>query len=145
MNLNTTTNFNILLVEDNQSDAILTEIALTDAKIPHKLMVVKNVNDGLDLMYQSNKFQNHSIVPDFVLLDLKLPEREGTDFLEIIKREERFNHVPIIILTTSNAPSDRQRCQNLAADGYIVKSVDLDKFIRDIQGIWSILDRSGIN
>ncbi len=141
----TTTLFNILLVEDNQSDAVLTQIALTDAQIPHKLQVVKNVDDGLNVMYQSNQLNNHTIVPDFVLLDLRLPEREGTDFLEIIKKEERFNHVPIIVLTTSDSPNDRKRCQSLSADGYIIKAVDLDQFVSNIKGIWAILKKFGVN
>lgn len=133
-----TTPLNVLLVDDNASDALLTQYALTDIQIPHKLKITNNVEDGLAVLFHAKKKFPH-FMPDLILLDLWMPIQKGTEMLKAVKKNETTKHIPTVILSTSDAPSDREICCKLNADGYIVKDVDLVAFIENMQSLWKIL------
>lgn len=128
----------ILLVEDNPSDVYLTEEALRSVGMTSRLHVA---SDGVEAMAFLRREGMHMEAPrpDIVLLDLNLPRKDGRRVLVEVKEDEALRRIPIIVLTTSNAPSDVVKCYDLHANCYIVKPVDFDQFetvIRAIEEFW---------
>ena len=128
----------ILLVEDNPSDVYLTEEALRSIGLTSRLHVAY---DGIQAMAFLRREGMHAEAPrpDLVLLDLNLPRKDGRRVLEEVKEDPELRRIPVIVLTTSNAPSDIVKCYDLHANCYIVKPVDFDRFetvIRAIEDFW---------
>ncbi len=128
----------ILLVEDNPSDVYLTEEALRSVGVTSRL---HTVTDGVEALAFLRRVGVHAEAPrpDLVLLDLNLPRLDGRRVLAEIKGDEALRRIPIVVLTTSNAPSDVVKCYDLHANCYIVKPVDFDQFetvIRAIEDFW---------
>jgi len=124
----------ILLVEDNAGDVGLTIEALKEAKMQNKLTVVKNGIEALALLRRQGQYA-HATRPDLILLDLNLPRKDGRKVLAEIKTDDTLKHIPVIILTTSEDEQDVLESYNLHANCYIVKPLDLDRFITVIQAI----------
>lgn len=124
----------VLLVEDNPGDALLTRIALEDSKISVNLSVVE---DGVEAMAFLRKQDKYADVPhpDIVLLDLNLPKKDGREVLAEIKGDEHLRRIPVVVLTTSQAEEDIVKAYNLAANCYITKPVDFDQFVRIVRSI----------
>ncbi|MBD2241029.1 response regulator [Aulosira sp. FACHB-113] len=124
----------VLLVEDNPGDALLTRIALEDSKISVNLSVVE---DGVEAMAFLRKQDRYAHVPhpDIVLLDLNLPKKDGREVLAEIKGDEHLRRIPVVVLTTSQAEEDIVKAYNLAANCYITKPVDFDQFVRIVRSI----------
>ncbi|BAY33081.1 response regulator receiver domain protein [Nostoc carneum NIES-2107] len=124
----------VLLVEDNPGDALLTRIALEDSKISVNLNVVE---DGVEAMAFLRKQDKYADVPhpDIVLLDLNLPKKDGREVLAEIKGDEHLRRIPVVVLTTSQAEEDIVKAYNLAANCYITKPVDFDQFVRIVRSI----------
>lgn len=128
----------ILLVEDNAGDARLTREALRDAKVRNRL---HHVSDGVEAMaFLRREGRYHEAPrPDLILLDLNLPKKDGREVLEDIKQDEHLRHIPVVVLTVSQAEEDILRAYNLNANCYISKPVDLEQFlkvIRCIEDFW---------
>lgn len=137
-NLSAVMPIEVLLVEDNPGDALLTRIALEDSRISVHLNVVE---DGVEAMAFLRKQGQYATVlhPDIVLLDLNLPKKDGREVLAEIKGDENLRRIPVVILTTSQAEEDILKAYNLAANCYITKPVDFDQFvkiIRSIENFW---------
>jgi chemotaxis family two-component system response regulator Rcp1 len=124
----------ILLVEDNPGDVRLTQEALKDAKVRNTLHVAM---DGVDALAFLRKQGNHAAVPrpDLILLDLNLPKKNGREVLEEIKQDDALSHIPIVILTTSQAELDIVESYRLHANAYVTKPVDLDQFLKVVGSI----------
>ncbi|WP_199329986.1 response regulator [Calothrix membranacea] len=124
----------VLLVEDNPGDALLTRIALEDSKISVNLSVVE---DGVEAMAFLRKQDKYADVPhpDIVLLDLNLPKKDGREVLAEIKGDAHLRRIPVVVLTTSQAEEDIVKAYNLAANCYITKPVDFDQFVRIVRSI----------
>lgn len=124
----------VLLVEDNPGDALLTRIALEDSKISVHLNVVE---DGVEAMAFLRKQDKYADVPhpDLVLLDLNLPKKDGREVLAEIKGDEHLRRIPVVVLTTSQAEEDILKAYNLSANCYITKPVDFDQFVRIVRSI----------
>ena len=115
----------ILLVEDDDVDAIITKRALGDIKVTNELVHRVNGEDALDyLQNQANP------KPCFILLDLNMPRMNGFEFLKIAKADESLKKIPVIVLTTSDEDRNVVDSFNLHAAGYIVKPVDYKQFIK---------------
>jgi two-component system, chemotaxis family, response regulator Rcp1 len=128
----------ILLVEDNPGDARLTREALRDAKVRNNLHVVL---DGVEALAFLRRQGKHATVPkpDLILLDLNLPKMDGLEVLENIKADDQLRHIPIVILTTSQAEKDIIEGYRLRANAYVTKPVDLEQFlnvVRSIEHFW---------
>ena len=128
----------ILLVEDNPGDVRLTREALHDSKLEIRL---HHVPDGVEAMRFLKREGPHEAapMPDLVLLDLNLPRKDGREVLAEIKADERLRHLPVVILTSSEAEQDIARAYELHANCYVTKPVDLDQFItivRSIEQFW---------
>lgn len=124
----------ILLVEDNPGDVRLTTEAFREARVRNRLHVAI---DGVDALAFLRREGRHRDVPrpDLILLDLNLPKRTGREVLEEIKEDDELKHIPVVILTTSQAERDILESYQLRANAYVTKPVDLDQFLKVIQSI----------
>jgi two-component system response regulator len=138
----------ILLVEDNQTDAELTIRALKKHNMANNLIHVKNGADALDFIFGSGKYANSrdvSFVPKVVLLDIQMPKLNGIEVLQKIKADPRTRSMPVVMLTSSKESPDVQACYDLGANSYIVKPVNFEGFARAIQNLgfyWLLLNQS---
>jgi chemotaxis family two-component system response regulator Rcp1 len=124
----------ILLVEDNPGDARLAVEALKDSKIHNNLY---HVEDGVEAMRFLHREERYAEVPlpDLILLDLNLPRKDGREVLEEIKDDPALKLIPVVVLTTSEAERDLVRTYGLHANAYVVKPIDLDRFIEVVRAI----------
>ncbi|WP_340560464.1 response regulator [Streptomyces sp. GSL17-111] len=124
----------ILLVEDDPGDELMTREAFEDNKIGNTLHVVRDGQEALDFLYQRGAHEG-APRPDLILLDLNLPKYDGRQVLEQIKSDESLTHIPVVVLTTSSAEEDILRSYRLHANAYVTKPVDLEQFIAAIRKI----------
>ncbi len=124
----------ILLVEDNPGDVGLTLEALKEATLPNKLTIVRNGIDALSLLRRQGQYAG-AARPDLILLDLNLPKKDGRRVLAEIKTDDNLKRIPVVILTTSEDDKDVWESYNLHANCYIVKPLDLDRFITVVKSI----------
>ena len=118
-----TTGRSILLVEDNEDDVFLMKRALKGAKITNPLQVVEDGQQAVEYLSGGGKFENREKYPfpAIVFLDLKLPLKGGLEVLEWIRGQSMFENLVVLVLTSSNEPSDLKRAYSLGANSYLVK------------------------
>ncbi len=124
----------ILLVEDDPGDELITREAFEHNKIKNNLHVAHDGQEGLDFLYRRGEYAV-APRPDLILLDLNLPKYDGRQLLEQIKNDESLCHIPIVVLTTSSAEEDILRSYKLHANAYVTKPVDLDQFMSAVRQI----------
>lgn len=124
----------VLLVEDDAGDELMTREAFEDNKIGNTLHVVRDGLEALDFLYKRGEY-TEAPRPDLILLDLNLPKYDGRQVLEKIKSDPDLSHVPVVVLTTSAAEEDILRSYKLHANAYVTKPVDLEQFIKAVQQI----------
>jgi CheY-like chemotaxis protein len=129
-------NFSILLVEDDQIDAMTVTRALKDIKAAHPLIHKINGLEALKFL-KEKPLQ----LPGIILLDLNMPKMNGIEFLEAVKSDQELKHIPVVILTTSNEQRDKVHSFNLGVAGYMLKPVGYQEFLTimyEINTYWSI-------
>lgn len=124
----------ILLVEDNPADVLLTQEAFTEANFPHHLHHARDGVDALSFLRGELPFTD-APRPDVILLDLNMPRMGGLEVLDILKMDEALRHIPVIVLTTSRAEMDIWRSYNLHANAYLPKPVSIGEFVDVIQSL----------
>lgn len=124
----------VLLVEDNPGDVLLTKIALEDSKISVNLNVVEDGVEAMAFLRKQGKYINMPH-PDIILLDFNLPRKDGREVLAEVKADKNLKRIPVVVLTTSQAEEDILKAYNLAANCYISKPVDFDQFVKIVQSI----------
>lgn len=124
----------ILLVEDNPGDVRLTLEAFKDCKVSSNFNTVEDGEAAMAFLRREEKYTN-APRPDLVLLDLNLPKKDGREVLKEIKADKSLKHIPVVILTTSQAEEDIIKAYGLNANCYICKPIDLDNFIKIISSI----------
>jgi CheY-like chemotaxis protein len=124
----------ILLVEDDPGDELITREALEHNKFKSKLHVARDGEEGLDFLYQRGAFGN-APRPDLILLDLNLPKYDGWQLLEQIKSDAELCHIPVVVLTTSAAAEDIVKSYQLHANAYVTKPVDVEAFMSAVRQI----------
>lgn len=124
----------VLLVEDDQGDVVLITEAFVQAHAPVRLHVVGDGDQALQFLRRSGRFAD-ARRPALIVLDLNLPRRTGLEVLADLKAGQDLLTIPVLILTTSAAPSDVQRSYSLHASAYIAKPADLDGFTDAIRQI----------
>ncbi|MFI7417688.1 response regulator [Nonomuraea sp. NPDC049684] len=124
----------VLLVEDDPGDELITREAFEDNKIRNNLHVVRDGLEALDFIYQRGAHVG-APRPDLVLLDLNLPKYDGRQVLEQIKGDPELRAIPVVVLTTSSAEEDILRSYKLFANAYVTKPVDLEQFMAVIRQI----------
>ena len=124
---------NVLLVEDDPGDVLMTREAF-DEYLHNRLDVV---TDGAEALLYLRKEAPYADAPrpDLVLLDLNLPRRDGREVLAEIKDDPDLRHIPVIVLTTSQAEEDVLRSYQLHANAYVTKPVDFERFVSVVQQI----------
>jgi len=124
----------VLLVEDDPGDVLMTKEAFDDYKVKNQLHIV---NDGVEAMAFLRQEGEHSDAPrpDLVLLDLNLPRMDGREVLEAIKSDPELSSIPVVVLTTSEAEEDVLRSYSLHANAYVTKPVDFERFIAVVRQI----------
>ena len=121
----------VLLVDDDAGDEMITREAFEHNKVAHKLHVARDGAAGLDFLYRRGEHQN-APRPDLILLDLNLPKYDGRQILEILKTDPDLHHIPIVVLTTASAQEDILRSYQLHANAYVTKPVDFDRYFEAV-------------
>ncbi|GAA0356909.1 response regulator [Actinoallomurus spadix] len=124
----------VLLVEDDPGDVVLTKEAFEDNKVSNKLSVVSDGEEAMRFLRCEGDYAD-APRPDLVLLDLNLPRMDGRQVLEEIKADETLRTIPVVVLTTSEAEEDILRSYRLHANAYVTKPVDFDQFIKVVRQI----------
>ncbi len=124
----------ILLVEDNPGDVVLTKEALKDSKILNAVHVAKDGEVALDMLFRKNQYHDFEL-PDLILLDINLPKIDGREVLATIKNDNLLKLIPVVMLTTSDSDKDVYESYRNYANCYIVKPVDMEKFVTVIASI----------
>jgi CheY-like chemotaxis protein len=124
----------VLLVEDDPGDVLMTKEAFYEHKLRNRLTVVSDGAAALSYLRREGAYGDAS-TPDLILLDLNLPRRDGLEVLEEIKKDEHLCQIPVVVLTTSQADEDILRSYQLHANAYVTKPVDFDRFISVVRQI----------
>jgi two-component system, response regulator len=128
----------ILFVEDNPSDVALTKRALNKSNIECTLLVAKDGQQALDMLFPPSD-SDYNKLPNLILLDINLPKINGLDVLKIIRSDPRTKQIPIVVLTSSNEDKDVRESYATGANSYIRKPVDFVKFseaIKQLGNYW---------
>ncbi len=136
----------ILLVEDNPSDALMTTAALQKSNVVNKIVHLKDGAEALDYIfcegaYQTRKMNN----PVFILLDLKMPKVNGIEVLEKLKADDRTKNIPVTVFTSSQEDPDVKKCYSLGVNSYVVKPLDFDSFNKIVSEIglyWVLINHN---
>jgi CheY-like chemotaxis protein len=124
----------ILQIEDNPVDVMITKEALNEGKIWNNLHVVEDGEEAMDFLHKRGKY-SHASSPDIILLDLNLPRKDGREVLAEIKGDPSLRHIPVIILTTSEDEDDISSSYEQQANCFITKPVDMEQFTRVLEFI----------
>ncbi len=135
----------ILLVDDNADDVTLTLRAFKKSNIKNEVVVAQDGEEALDFLTGAGKYSGRDtrIMPEVVMLDLKMPRMDGIELLERIRADERTKLLPVVILTTSNEDRDIVESYRLGANSYIRKPVDFDQFTEAVTQLglyWMVLN-----
>jgi two-component system, chemotaxis family, response regulator Rcp1 len=128
----------LLLVEDNYGDVLLTREAFRSAKLSNNLTVAGDGEEALAMLRRKGSHSNRP-KPDLILLDLNLPRMDGREVLHAIKNDPELRLIPVIVLTSSKAEVDILKSYELRANGYIVKPVTferLQEIVASIESFW---------
>ena len=136
----------ILLVEDNPSDAELTLRALKKNNLANKVFHVADGEEALNFIYCRGLYSERMIddIPRVILLDLKLPKVDGLEVLKILKSDPLTREIPIVVLTSSTEERDIVETYRLGANSYIVKPVNFDRFsaaVKELGFYWLLLNQ----
>jgi CheY-like chemotaxis protein len=124
----------VLLVEDDPGDVLMTQEAFEEHKVRNKLNVVQDGEEALAYLRREGRFAE-APRPDLILLDLNLPRVDGREVLQVIKEDLDLRRIPVVVLTTSQADEDILRSYSLHANAYVTKPVDFDSFIAVVRQI----------
>jgi len=124
----------ILLVEDNPTDAELCIRALKKSNLANQLVWVKDGAEALDFMFAKGAYsgRNGLTVPKVILLDLRLPKVDGMEVLRQIKADQRTRTIPVVVLTSSKEDRDVAQSYQLGVNSFISKPVEFDEFARTV-------------
>jgi two-component system response regulator len=135
----------IILVEDNQSDAELAIRALKEANVTNKIVHLKDGEEALDYIFGtgdgSNRKSENAI--GLILLDLKMPKVNGIEVLQRLKADERTKKIPVAVFTSSSEDPDVKECYRLNVNSYIIKPLDfiqLGKTIKNTGLYWLMIN-----
>lgn len=136
----------ILLVEDNSRDEALTRRALTKSNIVNEVVVARDGVEALDYLFGTGLHAGRdlTVMPQLVLLDLKLPKLDGLQVLERIRSDEGTKRLPVVIFTSSGEEEDMIKSYDLGANSYVRKPVDFEQFLAATKQLglyWLVLNQ----
>ena len=136
----------ILIVEDDPNDVELTLTALDEYNLANEVVVTRDGEEALDYLYCRGNFKTRSKGnPAVLLLDLKLPKRDGLEVLQQIKSDETLNMIPVVVLTSSHEEKDVVASYKLGVNAYVVKPVDFHEFVNAVKELgvfWAVINES---
>ncbi|HEX4992931.1 MAG TPA: response regulator [Rubrobacteraceae bacterium] len=137
----------ILLVEDNPDDELLTLRALRKNKITGEVVVARDGVEALDYLFGEGSYagRDTTVMPQLILLDLKLPRIDGLEVLRRLRSDERTRLLPVVILTSSREQQDMLDGYGLGANSYVRKPVNFEQFVRAVEQLklyWLILNEA---
>lgn len=135
----------ILLVEDSPADAEMAIDALNEANLANAVIHVEDGVDCMDWLNRSGRFA-HRKEPDpaVILLDIKMPRKDGLEVLKELRADERWKRLPVVILSSSREESDLARSWDLGVNAYVLKPVDVQQFFTAVQTLghfWAVLNQ----
>jgi CheY-like chemotaxis protein len=133
--------YEVLLVEDNGSDALLTKIAFRENRFCGNLNIVTDGEQALAFLNREDPYL-HAPLPDLILLDLNLPRMDGRTFLRRVRAQEKFRDLKVVVLTSSKLDSDFREVTDLSANAYLVKPLDLHGFFKLVRDLTDFLVNS---
>lgn len=128
----------ILLVEDNEGDVLLTKAAFSEAKLQNNIEVAEDGEVALDYLHKRNGFES-AVTPDLILLDLSMPKIGGLEVLEEIKATEALKRIPVVVMSSSEQERDIVMSYGLHANSYVVKPIELKTFtdiVAAVESFW---------
>ncbi len=128
----------VLLVEDNRGDVVLTKKAFATSGLNNNITVAMDGEQALSILHRLPPNES-APVPDLILLDLNLPKKSGRDILQEIKSDEKLKHIPVVVLTSSRAEMDVVKSYDLHANSYVVKPIDQQQLVeiaKTIEQFW---------
>ncbi len=136
----------ILLVEDNPTDAEMTLRALRRNNLANKVHWVKDGEQALEFMFRTGAYagRDPATVPKLIMLDIKMPKVDGIEVLRRLKADESTRTVPVVVMTSSNEERDVVESYRLGVNSYIVKPVQFESFLETVAKIglyWVITNR----
>jgi two-component system, response regulator len=136
----------VLLVEDNASDAEMTILALNKNNLANKLLHVKDGAAALDFLFAEGEYADRQMEnnPRIILLDLKMPKISGIEVLQKMRADERTKTIPVVVLTSSKEDPDIKKCYEMGVNSYVVKPVEFDEFQKAISELglyWMIVNQ----
>ncbi len=137
----------ILLVEDNMSDAELTIRALNKAKIANSILHLKDGAEALDYLFAKGVYAERDLtkLPKVILLDIKMPKVDGIEVLRQLKANEHTKIIPVVIMTSSSEEKDIVSSYKLGVNSYVVKPVGFEGFAKAVAELglyWMLLNKS---
>ncbi len=133
----------ILLVEDNEDDIVLTQEAFTEARLVNVINTVRDGEEALAYLRREGKYKVARL-PGLILLDINMPKKNGFEVLEAMKADPSLQSLPVIMLTTSDREEDIVRSYADGACSYIRKPVDLDRFVdvvKQFELYWTLVSQ----
>ncbi len=137
----------ILLVEDNPDDEVLTRRALKKNNIGNEVVVTRDGVEALDYLFGRGVYEGRDlgVMPQVVLLDLKLPKVDGLEVLQRLRANQRTRLLPVVILTSSREQQDLVDSYGYGANSYIRKPVDFAQFVEAVRQLglyWLVLNET---
>jgi len=135
----------ILLVEDNSRDVALTRRALKKSNIVNEVVVARDGVEALDYLFGigTHAGRDMTVMPQLILLDLKLPKLDGLQVLQRLRADERTGRLPVVVFTSSSEEEDMVKSYDLGANSYVRKPVDFDQFLEATKQLglyWLVLN-----
>lgn len=126
----------ILIAEDDSDDQLLIHDALQEAGLKGRILFVNDGVELLDFLTRQGKYKKgETFRPDFVLLDLKMPRKNGWEVLDSIRSDPGLKELPVFVLSTSTDEDDRQHAHRLGANGYFTKQVTFSGLVDEVRRI----------
>lgn len=132
----------ILLVEDDDNDVVLIRRGFAKSKLANTLEVVTDGEAAIAYLAGEPPYQGR-VLPELVLLDLKLPRKSGHEVLEWIRSQPGLRYLPVVVLTSSREHADLERAYRLGANSYLVKPPDFGALLEMVQTLdvyWMVLN-----
>ena len=128
----------IMLVEDSAADVALAREIFKEGGLSFDLQVAEDGEQALAMLRREGEHAELA-TPDFILLDLNMPRMDGREFLSIVKADAQLKRIPVLVMSTSDAPRDVLTCYELQANAYLTKPLDIDDFnamVESIRDFW---------